>query len=939
MDDPHSPQKAITDEEVHATTCITQEDVDNTQPGSADCGQPRKGKKIVGFSDGGDTVDTLNRPRSWLPSASSTNDVPVTLSTTLTPPNPQHSRHASGVELPFIDRSHLPELSPELTNELRAAFASTSQARPSRPALRRGDSSITPQYEHADGSPSGTKTPQEVRAQQAYERGKRLERHQQASSASGSRAVSPTREQLNTTDGTLEIPMQTFDHAIHSESDEEDLFIRDKQKLHSPKQAPHHAEAEKLVRSHTVKAQPHYFHTPPPEYQSGFVTPTEELSGYDFDVPRPDKMRGGVLGMLLNLYHQNEAANRKSPNHPRKSSSAFSSTRSTPNHSPPSSGTATPVTPMTAARKSWYGGSKKNSSTASLAKLVGSSSIGVSPVVSGLGAQVAQRIKDQQAEEKARSKKRPSSSSAFSAFNRMGQSRPAEEIRITVHIAETIARQRYLEKLCRALMENGAPTHRLEEYLRMSARVLEIEAQFLYIPGSMIISFDDSQTHTAAVRLVRAVQGLDLGKLRDVHELYKNVVHDRLGVEEATRQLHDIRKRPQKYNKWLLVLVYGLASASVGPFAFGARPIDLPIAFLLGTIVGILQLHFAPRSELYSNVFEVTAVVLTSFLARAFGSIRGGNLFCFSALAQSAIALILPGYTVLCASLELQSRSIVAGSVRMVYAIIYSLFLGFGIMIGTALYGRIDSNATSATQCENSIAAPYFFISVPIFTLCLIVINQGKWKQMPVMLVISFAGYVSSYFTSKRFASNSQIASTLGAFVIGVMANLYSRVGKRCENWCLDQWEDIIRPRLENFASRVITRASRTGIRRLASLEAGEASSAEAEKAKQGGRRHRRHVGYGLAATAMLPAIFVQVPSGLAVSGSLISGLASANQINSKTNSTTETTTQSTSTLDSLAFGVSISVVQVAIGITVGLFLAAMVVYPSGKRRSGLFSF
>ncbi|GAM86405.1 hypothetical protein ANO11243_044190 [Dothideomycetidae sp. 11243] len=405
----------------------------------------------------------------------------------------------------------------------------------------------------------------------------------------------------------------------------------------------------------------------------------------------------------------------------------------------------------------------------------------------------------------------------------------------------------------------------------MSARVLEIEAQFLYIPGSMIISFDDSQTHTAAVRLVRAVQGLDLGKLRDVHELYKNVVHDRLGVEEATRQLHDIRKRPQKYNKWLLVLVYGLASASVGPFAFGARPIDLPIAFLLGTIVGILQLHFAPRSELYSNVFEVTAVVLTSFLARAFGSIRGGNLFCFSALAQSAIALILPGYTVLCASLELQSRSIVAGSVRMVYAIIYSLFLGFGIMIGTALYGRIDSNATSATQCENSIAAPYFFISVPIFTLCLIVINQGKWKQMPVMLVISFAGYVSSYFTSKRFASNSQIASTLGAFVIGVMANLYSRVGKR--------------------------------------------------------------------STAMLPAIFVQVPSGLAVSGSLISGLASANQINSKTNSTTETTTQSTSTLDSLAFGVSISVVQVAIGITVGLFLAAMVVYPSGKRRSGLFSF
>ena len=96
----------------------------------------------------------------------------------------------------------------------------------------------------------------------------------------------------------------------------------------------------------------------------------------------------------------------------------------------------------------------------------------------------------------------------------------------------------------------------------------------------------------------------------------------------------------------LLVLVYGLASATVGPFAFQARPIDMPIAFALGSLLGTLQLIIAPKSDLYANVFEISAAVLTSFLARAFGSIRGGDVFCFSALAQSAIALILPGYTV-----------------------------------------------------------------------------------------------------------------------------------------------------------------------------------------------------------------------------------------------------------------------------------------------------
>jgi uncharacterized membrane protein YjjP (DUF1212 family) len=286
----------------------------------------------------------------------------------------------------------------------------------------------------------------------------------------------------------------------------------------------------------------------------------------------------------------------------------------------------------------------------------------------------------------------------------------------------------------------------------------------------MIISFDDASTHTTEVKLVKSVQGVNLGKLKDVHEIYKEVrtqfiylrvflrlliqmlikfkvVHDVIGVEEATQRLEIIMRAKPKHNPWLLVFVYGLASASVAPFAFEARLIDLPIAFILGSILGFLQLIVAPKSELYSNVFEISAAVLTSFLARAFGSIRGGNLFCFSGLAQSSIALILPGYMVLCGSLELQSRSMVAGSVRMVYAIIYSLFLGFGITIGTALYSLFDSSATSATTCINPLPPYYRWFFVPAFTMCLAVINQAKWKQTPVMLVIAFVGYVVNFFS------------------------------------------------------------------------------------------------------------------------------------------------------------------------------------------------
>jgi uncharacterized membrane protein YjjP (DUF1212 family) len=462
-----------------------------------------------------------------------------------------------------------------------------------------------------------------------------------------------------------------------------------------------------------------------------------------------------------------------------------------------------------------------------------------------------------------------------------------DEIRVTVHIADIISRQRYIMQLCKALMKFGAPMHRLEEHMQKTATVLEVDSQYLYVPGCMIMSFDDPTTRTTEVKLVRVDQGIDLGLLEDTHNVYKDVVHDTIGVEEATAELEKILTSKPRFNKWIIVVVYGIASATVGPFAFNARPIDMPMIFVNGCLLGILHHIIAPRSVLYSNVFEVTASILTSFIARGLGSIRwiapNGDreyLFCFSAIAQSSVALILPGYTVLSSSLELQSHQLVAGSIRMVYAFIYSLFLGYGITVGTTIYGLIDTDASSDTKCPstgdwtNEYAPRFPFVAA--FVLCLLVINQGRWKQAPVMLFIAEAGYVVTYFVTQRIGSSTQVANTVGAFTIGVMGNLYSRL-----------W-------------------------------------------------------HGHAATSILPGIFVLVPSGLAASGPLLSGIKSSDETRSNISAAinhsayTEYSVESSQiyTAD-LGFGM----VQVSIGITVGLFVAALLIYPFGKRRSGLFSF
>ncbi|QHS74147.1 uncharacterized protein SPAR_J00990 [Saccharomyces paradoxus] len=440
------------------------------------------------------------------------------------------------------------------------------------------------------------------------------------------------------------------------------------------------------------------------------------------------------------------------------------------------------------------------------------------------------------------------------------------EAKITVHIADILQRHRFILRMCRALMMYGAPTHRLEEYMIMTSRVLEIDGQFLYLPGCMIVSFGDATTRTSEVQLVRCNQGLNLWKLHQVHAVYKRVVHDTLGADEGNALLDQILADTNLYPPWVCVLLYAFCSAMVTPYAFGGDWVNLAISFFMGLCVGSLQFILSQKSYMYSNVFEISASIVVSFCGRAFGSIPRSQI-CFGAVTQGSLALILPGYIILCGALELQSRSLVAGAVRMFYAIIYSLFLGFGITLGSALFGWMYHNATNEISCPQLISPWFRFLFVPAFTISISLLNQAHISQLPVMVFISCTGYVVTYWAGKHFANSTEFTAALAAFVIGVLGNLYSRIWK------------------------------------------------------------------GLAVSAMLPAIFVQVPSGIASQNSLLSGLQSANTI---VNGNETTTTSTSDPSSSMSFGMTM--IQVCVGISVGLFASSLFVYPFGKKKTGLFS-
>ena len=185
-------------------------------------------------------------------------------------------------------------------------------------------------------------------------------------------------------------------------------------------------------------------------------------------------------------------------------------------------------------------------------------------------------------------------------------------------------------------------------------------------------------------------------------------------------------------------------------------------------------------------------------------------------------------------SLELASKNIVCGSVKMVYALIYTLFLGFGLQIGSDLFLLFDPTARhhlatlaaklsttvtligtfasdnstdstspavgtfSFTNATNNYMAdivdgcyrpssfgwfiqpfPWWtqFIIVPIFSVLSSLANLQPWKtkELLVMVVISCASYATNKIANHYIFDRSDIVSAIGAFTVGLLGNIYSR--------------------------------------------------------------------------------------------------------------------------------------------------------------------
>jgi uncharacterized membrane protein YjjP (DUF1212 family) len=351
---------------------------------------------------------------------------------------------------------------------------------------------------------------------------------------------------------------------------------------------------------------------------------------------------------------------------------------------------------------------------------------------------------------------------------------PPEDGPAQLQVDPLDVRSAFVLELGRALHQHGAPAHRLEMALQELSTALGLEASFFATPTALFSSFrsaDASGPWTERTHLRRLNPGeVDLGTFADLDRVAQRVIAGELDAAAATRQIHELERRPSRYPGWLAVGAAALASGSAARL-FGGGVQEIALAAAAGAMVALLSrvTRFWPP---LGRLFELLSAILVALLA--------GWAASFSPLASSIVILaglivIVPGLTLTVGVTELAQGSLVSGTSRLAGGMLALVLLGFGAALGQQLLLALGATGLDGTP------APLPGWTLPIaaaLTACAFtVLLRAAPRDVPWILGCGLLTWSTAAVCASQLGP--VLAAFAGATVAGVASNAYGRLQRR----------------------------------------------------------------------------------------------------------------------------------------------------------------
>lgn len=326
----------------------------------------------------------------------------------------------------------------------------------------------------------------------------------------------------------------------------------------------------------------------------------------------------------------------------------------------------------------------------------------------------------------------------------------------------------FILDLGRALHRYGTPAHRLEDALRVVSLRMGLRADYFATPTTLIVSFGEpSDLRTTMMAMDPYENNMD--KLALVDRLADQVIAGEIDAAEGTKRLAAISAAPDAWNLPASVAAYGAASGSVAVlFAGGWR--EVVSASAIGALIGVIE-HLMKRDKQRLQIYELVAAVAASLLA---GMVAHVWPMASSVVTLASVVVLLPGLMLTTAMSELATKHLISGTARMFAAITVLLQVVVGVALGELVTANVFGGAPVRAMALPGWAQWPALVVAAIAMAGLVKANR---RELGWIIVASFAGYLGKDAGAELLGAN--MGALLGAFVLGMLANLYARTFSR----------------------------------------------------------------------------------------------------------------------------------------------------------------
>jgi uncharacterized membrane protein YjjP (DUF1212 family) len=171
----------------------------------------------------------------------------------------------------------------------------------------------------------------------------------------------------------------------------------------------------------------------------------------------------------------------------------------------------------------------------------------------------------------------------------------------------------------------------------------------------------------------------------------------------------------------------------------------------------------------FSRVFELVAAMVASVSASLL-AVRW-PIISASLVTVASLIVLLPGLSLTVAMTELATGNLISGTARLMAAVIVLLELVVGVAIGERI-------ATHFVTVPRPLPAPLpewgIWVSLVVAVVGVSVLLQSRWRNVGWILVACVAGTLGSRAGAGWLGHD--LGVVVGAFALGVSANIYARV-------------------------------------------------------------------------------------------------------------------------------------------------------------------